>query len=118
VSQCNYKGFVIECILYHCPAANLAAEKAAAEAEEKLQAGSERVELDEFGRDVNVARRKEVLERAARRKARLEAQHQRQKKEKVWILQCVGFSMFLQTDYSARWVYACWLPVRRVTMCN
>ena len=56
-----------------CSAATAAAESAAEAAEDRLAGGGSAVELDEFGRDINVMARSE----SARRKTRLERSYAR-----------------------------------------
>eukprot|EP00884_Botryococcus_braunii_P016142 jgi/Botrbrau1/3210/Bobra.37_2s0040.1 len=90
-------------------AAAAAAENAASLAEEKLLEGSSAVELDEFGRDVNVGKRQEAQARAARRKKRLADQQQRQQQqrnlvhqEEWWGEETTEESEGELTHYSAR----------------
>ena len=61
-------------LLHSCAAASAAAEKAADAAEAAESGGSTAPELDEFGRDTGLMRRREADERAARRRLRTRQQ--------------------------------------------
>ena len=64
-------------------AAGAAAESAAGQVEGDLGGSSGPVELDEFGRDVNLMKRKEAEERSARRRRRAQTELERFDRDKV-----------------------------------